>query len=57
MKKNWFKNVKAIEATVTNPDGSDTEVSDKREVESLAEDGNGETKLLGLRKSLFVPED
>ena len=53
--KNWFKNMKPIDTTVTNPDGGDTKVLGIGEVEILAKDVNGKTKPLVLRKALFVP--
>ena len=34
--KNWFKNMKPIDTTVTNPDGGDTKVLGIGEVEVLA---------------------
>ena len=54
--KNWFKNMKPIDTTVTNPDGGDTKFLGIGEVEILAKDVNGKTKPLVLRKALFVPE-
>ena len=53
--KNWFKNFKEIETTVTNPDGGNTSVLGIGEVEVLAKDVKGKTKSLVLRKALFVP--
>ena len=46
--------MKAINETVTNPDGGDTKVLGIGEVEVLAKDVNRITKLLVLRKALFV---
>ena len=42
--KNWFKNIKALDTTVTNPDAGDTKVLGI-EVEILAEDVNGKLSL------------
>ena len=53
--KNWFKNLKEIETTVTNPDGGNTNVLGIGESEVLAKDVKGKTKSLVLRKALFVP--
>ena len=55
MNKNWFKNLKEIETTVTNPDGGNTKVLGIGEVEVLAKDLKGKIKSLVFRKALFVP--
>ena len=44
MNKNWFKNMKAIDATVTKPDGGDRKVLGIEE-EVLAKDVNGKIKF------------
>ena len=52
--RNWFKNMKALDTTVANPDGRDTKVSKLKEVAIQVEDVNGKTKPLVLRKVLAV---
>ena len=53
--KSWFRNLKEIETTVTNPDGGNTKVLGIGEVEVQAKDIKGRIKPLILRKALFVP--
>ena len=53
--KNWFKNMKEVDTTVTNPDGGNTKVLAIGEVDVLAQDVKGRTKPLVLRKTLYVP--
>ena len=50
----WFKNIKALDTTVTDHDGRDTKVSGIKEVEIIVKDVNGKTKPLVLRKVLVV---
>ena len=53
--KNWFKSIREIETTVTNPDGGNIKVLGIGEVEVLAKDVKGRTKPLILKKALYVP--
>ena len=48
--KNWFKSIREIDTTVTNPDGGNTKVLGIGEVEVLARDVEGCTKPLILKK-------
>ena len=54
MNKNWFKSIREIDTTVTNPDGGNTKVLGIGEVEVLAKDVKGLTKPLILKKALYV---
>ena len=51
--KNWFKSIREIDTTVTNPDGN-TKVR-IGQVEVLAKDVKGRTKPLILKKTFYVP--
>ena len=53
--KNWFKSIREIDTTVTNPDGGNTKVLGIGEVEVLAKDVKERTKPLILKKALYVP--
>ena len=55
MNKNWFKCIREIDTTVTNPDGGNTKVLGIEEVEVLAKDVKRRTKPLILKKALYVP--
>ena len=55
MNKNWFKSIREIDTTVTNPDGGNTKVLGIGEVEVLAKDVKGGTKPLILKRALYVP--
>ena len=55
MNKNWFKSIREIDTTVTNPDGGNTKVLGIGEVEVLVKDVKGRTKPLILKKDLYVP--
>ena len=53
--KNWFKSIKNIDTIITDQDGGNTTVLGIGEVEVLAKDVKGRTKLLILKKTLHVP--
>ena len=53
--QNWFKSVRKNDTTVTRPDGGNTEVLGKGEMEVFHEDAKGCTKPLVLKKALDVP--
>ena len=55
MNKNWFKSIREINTTVTNPNGGNTKVLGIGEVEVLARDFKGRTKPLILKMALYVP--
>ena len=55
MNKNWFKSIREIDTTVTNPDGGNTKVLGIGEVQVLAKDVKGRTKPLILKRALYVP--
>ena len=55
VQRSWFKNLRELDTSVTNPDGGNTKVLGIGEVEILAGDAQGRKKRLLLRKSLFVP--
>ena len=50
MNKKWFKIIREIYTTVTNPDGGSTKVLGIGEVEVLAKDVKGLTKPSILKK-------
>ena len=52
MNKNWFRSIREMDTTVTNPNVCNTKVLGKEEVEVLVEDVKGRTKPLILN----VPE-
>ena len=56
MNKNWLKNIREIDTTVTNPDGGNKKVVGIGEVEVLAKDVKGRTKPLILKKP-FMCQD
>ena len=49
--KSWFRNLREIETTVTNPDGGNTKVLGIGEVEVQAKDVKGRIKTLFVKKS------
>ena len=55
MNKIWFRSIKEVDTTVTNPDGGNTKVLGIGEVEVLAKDVKGCTKPLILKKAPYVP--
>ena len=56
MNKNWFKNLREVDTTVTNPDGGNTKVLGIGENEVLAQDVKGRTKPLVSRKT-YMSQD
>ena len=56
LNKNWFKSLRELNTTVTNPDGGITKVLGTREVEVSAEDVKGCTKPLLSKIALHVVE-
>ena len=55
MNKIWFKSIREIDTTVTNPDSSNTKVLAKGEVDVLAKDVKERTKPLVLKKGPYEP--